>query len=321
MKPGHSRRRLALVLVCMSLFSTMTLGPGCRLLRRSESNSTSLHIKSGGLDRTYTVHAPQSAPGPNGYPLVLAYHGHGGDGAGQERLSGMDSTADTNGFVVAYPDGVDHAWNDGRTGQQNSRVDDVGFTRDLIDKLEKDYSIDPTRVYATGMSNGGMMCYRLALDLSDRIAAIAPVAALMSEDLASRGGSPAPVAVMVTEGTEDRLMPYGGGSVGLFLKMRGQVLSAAATVEFWVRADGCSAVPETVELPDRDSSDGTRARLDRYTGGRNGTDVLLYTITGGGHTWPRGWQYLGPRLVGVTCKDYSASQAIWDFFNRHSLPR
>jgi len=315
-------RKLTPIVLCALLAAVVACGAGCvglRQSRQSGSGAEVLHITSGGIDRTYTLHVPPSYKVSSPVPLLLAYHGHGGDGAGQARLSGMDATSDANGFIVAYPDGVNHAWNDGRTGQAGADIDDVGFTSDLITRLEKDYRIDKSRVYATGMSNGGMLCYRLAVEIPDKIAAIAPVAALMSQDLAGRGVPSTPVAVMITAGTDDPLMPYVGGSVGLFLKMRGDVLSAADTTSLWVKADGCSATPVTTQLPYAVPSDGTRVTVNTYGGGKRGTDVLLYTVDGGGHAWPGGQQYLSSRIIGRTSRDYSASKAIWDFFKGHSL--
>jgi polyhydroxybutyrate depolymerase len=313
-------RRIVAVTLCFAL-AGLAACAGCSRLRMRDgrtSGAGNLHITSGGLDRTYSMHVPASYDGSRAVPLVLAYHGHGGDGLGQERLSGMSATADSNGFIVAYPDGVDRAWNDGRPDQVNSDVDDVGSTTDLISRLEKDYRIDPARVYATGMSNGGMMCYRLALEIPDKIAAVAPVAALLSRDLAGRRSPASPVSVALVEGTSDPLMPYGGGSVGLFLKMRGEVLSAADTVSFWTTADGCTPSPKVTLLPDASTSDGTRVTSNDYGGGRDGTEVLFYSVEGGGHAWPGGTQYLSSRIIGRTSRDFDASQAIYDFFSRHS---
>lgn len=316
------QKRIIAAGLCLALAALVMAGAGCNRLRTGDGRTSGagvLHITSGDLDRTYSVHVPPTSDGSRALPLVLAYHGHGGDGFGQERLSSMSATADANGFIVAYPDGVQRAWNDGRAGQAGAGIDDVGFTRDLLSRLENDYRIDTARVYATGMSNGGMMCYRLALEMPDRIVAVAPVAALMSRDLAARGTPSAPVSVMLTEGTDDPLMPHDGGSVGLFLKMRGEVLSAADTVSFWVGADGCSPVPAVTRLPDKDPADGTRVTLSSYDNPGRDDEVLFYSVEGGGHTWPGGSQYLTSRIICRTSRDFDASQAIWDFFDRHSL--
>jgi polyhydroxybutyrate depolymerase len=314
-------RRFALAAALLAVACLLVSGPGCARLRQALRNSSAgVHqINSGGMARTYVLHVPPSYTRSQPIPLVIAYHGHGGDGAGQERLSGMDATSDANGFIVAYPDGVDKSWNDGRTGAVDSGVDDIGFTSDLIAQLEKDYSIDARRVYATGLSNGGMMCYRVAMELGGKVAAVAPVAALMSQDLEGRGTPPVPVSLMLIAGTDDPLMPFNGGEIGLFLHARGLVIPAADTISFWVRADGCSPTPAVTQLPDIDPADGTRVTLSDYTGGTNGAEVRFYTVEGGGHAWPGGVPYLGPRIIGKTSKDFVASQAIWDFFKSHEL--
>jgi polyhydroxybutyrate depolymerase len=303
--------------VVAALCALLSSAPGCARLRRSAGEPALLHITSGGIDRTYILHVPPADPGPKGYPLVLSYHGHGGDGAGQERLTGMDVTADANSFIVAYPDGVDRAWNDGRSADSNPGVDDVAFTRDLIKQIEKDHRIDPQRIYATGMSNGGMMCYRLALDMPHDIAAIAPVAALMSTEMAAGPALSSPLSVMIIAGTDDPLMPYEGGPVGFGLKERGDVLPARDTALYWAKADGCNLEPITEPLPDKVPSDGTTISFDSFAGGRNGTEVLFYTVHGGGHTWPGGQQYASERLVGRTSRDAAADELIWNFFNAH----
>ncbi len=275
-------------------------------------------IQSGGRTRTYRVHVPPSYDGSGNIALVIAYHGHGGDGQGMEKLSHLSEVADREGFIVVYPDGVDRGWNDGRQpAGQDTNVDDVGFTRDLIKTLESQYTIDPKRVFATGMSNGGFMCYRLACDAPDVVTAIAPVSALMGSNLARGSTSTTPVSVLVIEGTDDPFVPWAGGAVAGGSAGRGDALSAADTIAFWVRLDGCSSKPESAALPNRDPSDGTKVSSDTYSGGRNGTEVELVTADGGGHTWPNGWQYLAKRIIGSTSKDIDASDVIWRFFAAH----
>jgi polyhydroxybutyrate depolymerase len=276
-------------------------------------------IQSGGLTRTYMTHVPSSyEKGSSRTALVLAFHGHGGEGAGMEKLSHLSEVADREGFIVVYPDGVDGGWNDGRQPPgQNTGVDDVGFTRDLVKAVESRYAIDPGRVYATGMSNGGFMCFRLACDAPDLIAAIAPVGALMGADLANRNTSTAPVSVLVVEGTDDPFVPWEGGAVGGGFAGRGDALSAAGTIEYWVKLDGCSEKPESSPLQNNVPDDRTEVSTQIYRGGRNGTEVELITVDGGGHTWPNGWQYLPRRIIGNTSTEIDASWTAWKFFDDH----
>jgi polyhydroxybutyrate depolymerase len=255
-----------------------------------------------------------------GAPLVIALHGRLGQGRNQAKLTGLDAVADEAGFIVVYPDGVNRSWADGRgtTPADRQGVDDVGFLSTLIDDFIAKHGVDPHRVYVTGMSNGGMMSFRLACELSGRVAAIAPVAALMSEKLADTCKPSRPVPVMAVAGTEDPLVPFHGGPVS---GDRGPVLSAADTFTRWAAWNGCpSGVPTVTKLEDRAPDDGTRVRREALTNCRDGSEVVLYAVEGGGHTWPGGQQYLRESLIGRTSKDVDASRAIWAFFARLRRP-
>ena len=329
------RGRAVTVFLMIPFAILLVAGAGCRRSETSRNRTSTggisgagsiydapREIQSGGRTRTYRVHVPSFYNGSSQMALVLAYHGHGGDGASMEKLSHLSEIADRDGFIVVYPDGVDRGWNDGRQpAGQDVSVDDVGFTRDLVKTLESQYAIDPGRIFATGMSNGGFMCFRLACDAPDVIAAIAPVGALMGADLAKGNTSTTPVSVLVILGTDDPFVPWSGGAVAGGLAGRGNALSTADTIAFWVRLDGCSPKPESAALQDGDPTDGTKVRSDTYNGGRNGTEVELITVDGGGHTWPNGWQYMRKRIIGATSMDIDASDAIWQFFTSHPRQR
>lgn len=274
-------------------------------------------IESGGVERTYRTHLPKSYDGEKPVPLLLAFHGGGGDGAGMERLTHLSEIADEHGFMVVYPDGVERNWNDGRP-EINPGVDDVGFVTDLLAELGARYNVDDGRVYSTGISNGGFFSFRLAFDMPDKIAAIAPVAALMTEDLYSRGAPPETMPVVLIEGTDDPLVPWDGGGVGFGRRTRGSVLSAADTVSFWVEHDGCSQGPTATRLPDAEPADGTLVAREEYSGGREGSGVTLFRVEGGGHTWPGGLQYLRERAIGRTSRDFDAGEAVWEFCSRYT---
>ncbi|MFI5184285.1 MAG: alpha/beta hydrolase family esterase, partial [Vicinamibacteria bacterium] len=225
--------------------------------------------------------------------------------------------------VVAYPEGANRGWNDGRTApavEARTAVDDVGFISALIDRLVRDERIDPGRVYVTGISNGGIFSYRLACDLSDKVVAIAPVAANMPSPVTECHPRRA-VAVLAMNGTLDPLVPFDGGTVGgALLRSRGEVVSTAASARFWVEQERCAPKPETASLPDLDATDGTTVRRESYRGCSGRAEVVVYTIEGGGHTWPGGSQYLSPRIVGAVSRDVDASSLILEFFARHARP-
>jgi polyhydroxybutyrate depolymerase len=270
-------------------------------------------LVSGGLTRTFLVHVPASYTGSAAVPLVLVYHGLGGTGQGMSLLTHFSRVADKSGFIVVYPDGINKAW------ITNPSVDDVGFTRELIKYLEAKYKIDVRRVYATGMSNGGFMCYSLAYGLSDLIAAFAPVSALLpSASIYLK--FPRPVPVHIIQGTADPLVPYNGGALSpVASSSKATVMSAPSTASYFVKLDGCSTSATTESLPDKVPTDGSTAKRATYSGGRNGTEVVLITVVGGGHTWPGGLQYLPVSVIGPGCQDFDASELIWQFFARHTL--
>jgi polyhydroxybutyrate depolymerase len=294
----------------------------CREESTAKAQDYTGSIQSGGLERTFLVHVPPSSSKTKLMPLLIALHG--GDGTSQSMVSltlgGLNSLADKEGFIVVYPDGVENQWNDGREGDftraHREKIDDVGFISALIDHLAQKHKIDSKRIYATGISNGAMMSYRLACELSHKIAAVAPVCGAMPLDLVSRCSPAKPISVLVISGTEDRLVPWDGGSV---IGGRGRILSVPDSVKYWVTLNQCSATPVTTMEADTDPQDGTRVREEVYGQGKDGTEVILYAIEGGGHTWPGGLQYLSEAVIGRTSRDIDADVVIWDFFKRHSL--
>jgi len=281
-------------------------------------------IKWDGYTRTYLIHVSASLDKTKPAPLLIALHGGGGRGKGMWSLTqgGLDRLADEEGFIVVYPDGYKKHWNDGRKdandAAHNKDIDDVGFISALIDSLIAEHNVDPKRVYVTGISNGGMMSYRLACELSDRIAAIAPVATAMPINMPYYCSPANPVSVIVFSGTSDPLIPFEGGQVQVGSLKRGRVLSVYQSINYWMRQNGCAATPDVAKLPDLAPDDGTRVEVKVYSGGDGGSEVMLYTIKGGGHTWPGGLQYLGERSIGRTCRDIDANQVIWEFFKQHS---
>jgi polyhydroxybutyrate depolymerase len=309
----------------LGLLGVLAIAAGCRPAR-GEGRERTGALEQGGRQRTYQLHLPPAFDRARTWPLVLAFHGGGGRGAGFDRqttASTFNRAADRLGFVVAYPEGVNKGWNDGRTAAgvlARTDVDDLGFVAALIDRLVRDERVDPARVFATGISNGGIFSYRLACDLSDKVAAIAPVAANMAAPATGCHPRKA-VAVLAMNGTRDPLVPFDGGPVAsMLLRSRGDVLSTAASARFWVEQDRCAPRPEAAALPDLDPTDGTTVRRESYGGCSGGAEVVVYAIDGGGHTWPGGSQYLSARIIGPVSRDIDASSLILEFFARHSRP-
>jgi polyhydroxybutyrate depolymerase len=275
-------------------------------------------MQSGGVQRIYHVHVPPTAPAGGRFPLVLVFHGGGGTAKGAAKLYGFNQLADARGFVVVYPDGVDRRWNDGRgtTGRpwlNTVLVDDVGFVSAAIDHLRNALPIDPHRVYATGMSNGGILSHRLGCELFGKIAAIAPVAGTIAAPEAPRCAPKTPVSVIEFHGTEDRFVPYEGGDI-LKRPERGSVLSVADTTALWSRLDGCPTAPRLADLAASHPEDGTRIRRVTYGPCKRTSEIALYTVIGGGHTWP-GTAWIP--LLGPVSRQINATEIIWEFFERH----
>jgi polyhydroxybutyrate depolymerase len=227
----------------------------------------------------------------------------------------FDEIADQEDFAVAYPEGFNKQWNDTR---ELSPVNDVAFIRALIAKLEHDHPIDPTRVFAAGLSNGGFFSNRLACDLTDKIAAIASVAATMPTTLPPVCKPSRPISVLYMHGTDDPLVPINGGEVASKFGGRGENISLAAAANFWRNFDRTNPTPVSEVLPDR-VHDGTHVSRKVWSGGLDHTEVVVYTVVGGGHGWPGAPQYLPKFIVGRVSGQIDASRVIWNFFRDKHL--
>lgn len=257
----------------------------------------------GGLQRSYVLHVP---PGPP-RGLVINLHGAGMNGGQQAGVTGYDAVADQYGFVVAYPDGIDTTWADGRGASLPDRqgVDDVGFLATLIEQLSRTYQIPPGRVFVTGMSAGAFMANRLVCERADLVTAIAPVAGTMGAGLPCAPSRP--VSVMAVHGTADPVVPFTGGT----MMGRGgasDIVSAPALAERWREINRCPG-----PLVNDPASSGEIQQM-AATGCAGGTEVVLVQINGGGHTWPAGRFSLPPDVVGPTSFAVDASGATAQFF-------
>jgi polyhydroxybutyrate depolymerase len=282
-------------------------------------------LEHGGRERSYVLHVPRGDPARL-LPLVLAFHGGGGNGPGFQRYAGLDALAERDGFLVAYPNGS-HRWRDDRLLTWNAggccgyarraEVDDVGFALALIEDVARAARLDPARVYATGHSNGSMMAYRLAAEASPRIAAVAGVAGAMT--LAAFAPL-RPVPVLHVHSADDPRAPYAGGTRRTFGNEIVH-LHVEAQLERWRERDGCT---ETSEVRDRRTWAGSdnethTATLRVWAACADGTEVALWRLTGAGHGWPGGDTGLPERIVGPRTGVISAADEVWDFLRRFSL--
>lgn len=277
-----------------------------------------------GVKRTWHIYLPPGFSKNTPSPLVIALHGGGGNGRKFDQMTTegtLTAAADKRGVVLVFPEAMNRQWHDGRKEivKGDKIYDDVGFISRLIDVMVEKYAVDTRRIYATGISNGGFMSIRLAMDLSGKIAAVAPVTAQISRALAGRLPMQ-PISIMIVNGTADPLVPYDGGTIRLFRfgRSRGEILSTTASFEHFRRHNGCDQPPVSTKLPDNDPEDETTVEITRYTDCRSGSEVVLIKVIGGGHTWPGGKQYLRPRMVGKVSREVNASEMILDFFLRHT---
>lgn len=264
-----------------------------------------------GRERTFFVHWPSGKEQARDLPLVLVLHGGGGSGESMARFTGFNEKSDAKGFLVIYPNGSGRfetkllTWNSGNccAYAMENKIDDVKFLSKLIDKSIKDYHVDSRKVFVTGMSNGGMMTYRAGCELSDKIAAIAPVAGAMN--LTCKPSRP--LSVHIIHGTADEHVLYYGGTGKKQLDAGRVDQPVSASVSFWVKYDGCSATPSRKE-------EG-HVIEETYSGCKDGTEVKLITIRDEGHTWPGGVKW-APWAEPPT-KEISATDRIWEFFETH----
>lgn len=277
-------------------------------------------IQVDGLSRSYIVHIPPKYDPKQPAPVVLMFHGGGSSAKPMVHFTGLNEKADQAGFVVVYPEGTGYlqmlTWNAGNCCgyAMQHKVDDVAFTRALLDDLAKVVNVDRKRVYATGISNGAIMAYRLASELSDRIAAIAPVSGPMG---AATCNPKRPVPVIHFHGTDDVHAPFQGGH-GKGISGT-DFYSVEHSIAAWVKADGCPQKPKVVELPVK-VEDGTSVEEKTYGPGKDGAEVILLTIRGGGHTWPgREPPNIKFLNLGKSTHNISANDLMWDFFKRHPM--
>ncbi len=272
-----------------------------------------------GRERSYFLHLPQHCVAGHPLPLVLALHGNGTNALGMMEFCGLNDKADAAGFIVVYPNGTGRvakalSWNAGNCCSHafKHRVDDVGFITALLDDVQSRLPVDGQRVYATGMSNGAMMCYRLALELSQRVAAIAPVAG----PIGCRDCQPErPVPLLHFHGTADLYTPYAGGR-GPRSPSQTDFVSVDQTIATWVTSVGAPAWPRIAQRPAAHPGD-LPATIKTWGPGRDGAEVVLVTIEGGGHTWPGRKPTL--EFLGNSALNIPANDMLWDFFMRHPL--
>lgn len=273
-------------------------------------------LMMGEQKRTYLVHVPKDYDPKKPAPVVLALHGAAMDGSMMVWFSGLNKKSEDSGFIVVYPSGMGvgpfRTWNAGGfSGKMaKGKADDVVFIGKLLDDLAVVVKVDEKRVYACGMSNGGMMCYRLAAELSDRIAEIAPVAGTIAIE---ESQPKRPVSVIHFHGSKDNIVPFEmtKGKSPSFMKLKG----VEDSIQTWVKLNGCDEKPKD----DVVSKEGDEMKVTRktYSGGKDGAEVVLIVIEEGGHTWPG--EKPPVAFIGKSVTSISANDLMWEFFQKHPM--
>ena len=291
----------------------------CSRVYCQQADTLSGSLVYGDSLRTYKMYVPAAYTGVEPWPVVIALHGYNLNSNWMFNFTGLNTVADTGHFLVVYPQGllvpsgvpgsplppVGPGWNDDGA----SVNDDVGFISRLIDELEASFNINPARIYAAGLSNGGGMANRLACELNERIAAAASVSGSLTDLLSCDPGRAVPIVYF--NGTNDPLVPLEG--------MPGVTKSLEEAMAFWSTNNGCDTTPTEVMLPDIVSSDSSTITLKTYVNCDENAEVWLYQVENGGHPWP-GIALNSPAFLGNKNEDISASVEMWNFFSRFTHP-
>ncbi len=262
-------------------------------------------IEHDGKNRNFILYIPSSYDNSNkSFPLVFNFHGFTSSAAQQKGYSAMNNVAEENDFLICYPNGIDNAWN--VNWNFGSSEDDLGFTEAMIDTLLNDYEINPGKIYACGMSNGGFFSYWLACNLSETFAAVASVTGSFSPQMMTDCNPTRKIPVMQIHGTDDMVVPYDG--------FAGTAEPIEDVIDFWLNHNICSENFEFTQFDDTNPNDNSTVSQEYYKDCEDEAEVLFVKIDGGGHTWPS-----SPVILPGTNLDYNASEKIWEFFDRHQI--
>lgn len=274
-----------------------------------------------GLIRKSIVHLPKQFEAKKQRPLVIVLHGAKLSGWIAQTVTGFDRIANDENFIVAYPDAIHRQWDDGRPEGFTPAygIDDVKFISTLIDYMIWKYNVDPEKVYVTGYSSGGMLTQKLGLELTDKIAAMATVAASLPMAQLNKNEKPSrPISLLMINGSADKAFPWNGGNTRIVRIRVGEVAPVLTTYDYWINAnEGVDEDSKKKEESLQKKVGGTKVEFIN-TRTENGACVLLYKINGGGHTWPGSevpLRYIP--LLGRQSRQMNASELIWEFFKNN----
>lgn len=261
-----------------------------------------------GRIRRWIVHLPEGYDATKQYPLFINMHGFTANSSQQMQYTGFNDLSDEKGCIVVYPDGLDKRWNSGVTFGLDTKVDDVGFLSRLIDRMVLIYNADPLKVYSVGYSAGGFMSYRMACERTNRIAAIAPVVASVTNSTFEVCTPARPISILAFNGTADDVTSFNG--------FPGNFPPISTIMKFWQEKNACDAVPDSTDVPNTSTTDKCTITKINYLNCGEGVSQTLMRVNGGGHTWP------GSSIAGLgnTNQDVSANQEMWNFCTQFRIP-
>ena len=261
-------------------------------------------ITHDGLERDYIIHVPASYNSNTPIPLVFCFHGYGGDASSIMSYTNFNYISDTANFIVVFPQGTlfqgTTHWNVGGW-TLGSSTNDIDFIDNLLDSISYGYNIDASRVYSTGMSNGGYMSFLLACQMSDKIAAIASVTGSMTPQTYNSCNPQHPTPVLQIHGTNDQVVPYLGDP--------SWTISINSVLEYWIDYNNCNTFSETTAITDINTSDGSNVERKRWEDGNNSVVTEHLKVYNGGHDWIGVWGNM----------DTHASAEVWKFFSKYNM--
>lgn len=268
-------------------------------------------VNFGGIDRKYIYYIPLGYGEISKLPVVFFLHGMGASAQIGVNVLGPQwhARAERDQAIVVYPDATSKHWNDKLGGSYplTDSVDDVGYISSLIDLFINEFKGNPSRVYVSGSSNGGMMTYRLSVDIPEKIAAIAPFVSSISDQVAEQYPDAKPIPIIITSGTADTVIKWSGGPIRV--TRTASILSGDENVAYWVKRNGAKKKPKIHTLPDIEPGDNSTVEVQEYKG-KN--DVVLYKIINGFHQHPT-LREPGKPLVSGKNMDYNSFERAWDF--------
>mgnify|MGYP002629466558 CR=1 FL=1 len=306
-------------LICRYFVFLCLLGPSA--LWAQTDGLTTVTLTDQGVKRSYEIHVPSTLVGKTGVPAVFVFHGGQGDGADIADTTQMAEAGDAAGFISVFPDSYGDEWNDGRT-ESASPISDVAYIQTVLAAVVAQHGVDPKRIYATGLSSGGMFTQRLACDLASSFRAFGPVAANLPADYQSACKPARPNPMSFFNGTTDPMMPWDGGEITKSAEMGagGTVLSHSDTMAFWSAVGACTTLAGPSDWPDT-KKDGTTITTEELGGCAQSVTMDIYIINDGGHTWPGATNVSRAKslVVGKVSQQISATNQLVTFFQQYGL--